>query len=234
MTTTAARAEAASVEGFKPWTRPEMAARLARDIPEGWCVNLGIGIPLLVSNFVKGREVIFQSENGIIGMGGLQKPDELEPWLVNAGKQNVNLVTGASIVHHADSFAIIRSGRIDVTVLGAYEVASTGDFANWKVKGAKGGGIGGAMDLAACAKNVFIIMEHATRNGSPRLLDACTIPVTARGAATLVVTNLGLFKPAGDAFELLEIAPGVSVEEIKAATGAPVKVPADLKPVRLV
>jgi 3-oxoacid CoA-transferase B subunit len=218
----------------KGLSRQQMADRLAREFKDGWIVNLGVGMPTLCSNTDIGdRDILYHSENGVIGYGPLAEPGHEDVHLINAGGQNVTLRPGAAIVHHADSFAIIRSGRIDVTVLGAYEVASTGDFANWKVKGAKGGGIGGAMDLAASAKNVFIIMEHATRDGSPRLLDACTIPVTARGAATLVVTNLGLFKPAGDAFDLLEIAPGVSVDDIKAATGAPVKVPADLKPVRL-
>ncbi len=216
-------------------SRQQMADRLALEFRDGWIVNLGVGMPTLCSNTDIGdRDIIYHSENGVIGYGPLAEPGHEDVHLVNAGGQNVTIKPGAAIVHHADSFAIIRSGRIDVTVLGAYEVARTGDFANWKVKGAKGGGIGGAMDLAACAKNVFVIMEHATRDGTPRLLNECTIPVTARGAATLVVTNLGLFKPTGEAFELLEIAPGVSVEEIKAATAAPVKVPAELKPVRMV
>ena len=152
--------------------------------------------------------------------------------LVNAGGQNVSLNPGAAIVHHADSFGIIRSGRIDVTVLGIYEVACNGDFANWKVAGANGGGIGGAMDLAACAKQVFVILEHTTRDGSPRLLRECALPVTARGVVTLVATNLGLFKPMGDRFLLREIAPGVTVEQVRAATGAPVEVPDDLKVIR--
>jgi len=209
----------------KGLSRQQMADRLAREFRDGWIVNLGVGMPTLCSNTDIGdRDILYHSENGVIGYGPLAEPGHEDVHLINAGGQNVTLRPGAAIVHHADSFAIIRSGRIDVTVLGAYEVACSGDFANWKVKGAKGGGIGGAMDLAACAKNVFIIMEHATRDGTPRLLDACTIPVTARGAATLVITNLGLFRPEGAAFRLLEIAPGVTVEQVRAQTGAPVTV----------
>jgi 3-oxoacid CoA-transferase B subunit len=139
--------------------------------------------------------------------------------LVNAGGQNVTLKPGAAVVHHADSFGVIRGGHIDATVMGAYQVAMTGDFANWKLKGQKGGGIGGAMDLAACAKRVFIILEHVTRDGSPRLVSACDLPVTARGVVTLVATNWGLFEPTGSGFRLLEIAPGMTVEQIGAATG---------------
>ena len=203
-------------------SRQQMADRLALEFQDGWIVNLGVGMPTLCSNTDIGeRQVIYHSENGVIGYGPLAEPGHEDPHLINAGGQNVTLRPGAAIVHHADSFAIIRSGRIDVTVLGAYEVACNGDFANWKVKGAKGGGIGGAMDLAACAKNVFVVLEHNTRDGAPRLLRECTLPVTARGVATLIVTNLGLFRPKGEAFEMLEIAPGYSVEEVRAATGCP-------------
>src|SRR5215204_3826358 len=179
-------------DGVKGLTRQQMCDRLAMEFDDGWIVNLGIGIPTLCSNFDFGdNDIIFHAENGVIGYGPLTGAGKEDLHLVNAGGQHVTLNPGAAIVHHADSFAIIRSGRIDVTVLGAYEVAKNGDFANWKVKGAKGGGIGGAMDLAACAKNVFLIMEHATRDGTARLLDACTIPVTARGVVTLVSTNFG-------------------------------------------
>jgi 3-oxoacid CoA-transferase B subunit len=215
-------------------SRQQMADRLALEFQDGWIVNLGVGMPTLCSNTDIGdREIIYHSENGVIGYGPLAAPGEEDVHLVNAGGQNVTLRPGAAIVHHADSFAIIRSGRIDVTVLGAYEVACTGDFANWKVKGAKGGGIGGAMDLAACAKHVFVIMEHTTRDGGVRLVERCTIPATARGVVTLLVTNLGLFRPTGEAFELLEIAQGVSVEDVRAQTGCPVRLSAELRPVRL-
>jgi 3-oxoacid CoA-transferase B subunit len=204
------------------WDRQQMADRLAREFQDGWIVNLGVGIPTLCSNTDIGElDVIYHAENGVIGYGPVLPPGEEDLHLVNAGGQNVSLKPGAAIIHHADSFAVIRSGRIDVTVMGAYEVAANGDFANWKVGGAKGGGIGGAMDLAACAKRVFIILEHTTRKGEPRLLRACALPVTARGVVTLVATNLGLFAPSGEGFAVRELAPGVSFEVAQQATGAP-------------
>src|SRR3954451_463205 len=155
----------------KALTRQQMCDRLAMEFEDGWIVNLGIGIPTLCSNFDFGdKGIIFHAENGVIGYGPLTGAGNEDLHLVNAGGQHVTLNPGAAIVHHADSFAIIRSGRIDVTVMGAYEVSGGGDFANWKVGTAKGGGIGGAMDLAACAKRVFIILEHSTRRGEPRLV----------------------------------------------------------------
>jgi 3-oxoacid CoA-transferase B subunit len=204
----------------KGWTRQQIADRLAREFQDGWIVNLGVGMPTLCSNTDLGeRLIIYHSENGVIGYGPIAPPGEEDLHLVNAGGQNVTLRPGAAIVHHADSFSIIRSGRIDATVMGAYEVACNGDFANWKMAGAKGGGIGGAMDLAACAKRVFVILEHTTRDGKPRLGRRCSLPVTARGVVTLVATNLGLFAPAGDEFVAREIASGISLEEVRAATG---------------
>jgi 3-oxoacid CoA-transferase B subunit len=205
----------------KGWDRQQMADRLAREFQEGWIVNLGVGIPTLCSNTDIGdRAITYHAENGVIGYGPVLPPGQEDLHLVNAGGQNVSLNPGAAIIHHADSFAIIRSGRIDVTVMGAYEVSAGGDFANWKVGGAKGGGIGGAMDLAACAKRVFIILEHTTRKGEPRLVRHCALPVTARGVVTLVATNLGLFAPAGEGFTAIELAPGVTFEAAQAATGA--------------
>jgi 3-oxoacid CoA-transferase B subunit len=205
------------------WDRQQMADRLAREFQDGWIVNLGVGIPTLCSNTDIGdRAVIYHAENGVIGYGPVLPPGEEDLHLVNAGGQNVSLKPGAAIVQHADSFGIIRSGRIDVTVMGAYEVSAGGDFANWKVGGAKGGGIGGAMDLAACAKRVFIILEHTTRKGEPRLVRQCSLPVTARGVVTLVATNnYGLFAPAGEGFAVRELAPGISLDAVRAATGAP-------------
>jgi len=214
--------------------RQQIADRLAQAFEDDWIVNLGVGMPTLCSNTPIGdRGIIYHAENGVIGYGGVLPEGEEDLHLVNAGGQHVSLNPGAAIVNHADSFAIIRSGRIDVTVLGIYEVAANGDFANWKVAGAKGGGIGGAMDLAACAKRVFVILEHTTRDGKPRLLRHCALPVTARGVVTLVATNLGLFEPAGEAFRLREIAPGVTVDQIRALTGAEVIVPADLKVIQV-
>jgi 3-oxoacid CoA-transferase B subunit len=201
-------------------TRQQMADRLAREFQDGWIVNLGVGIPTLCSNTDIGdRAITYHAENGVIGYGPAAAPGAEDPDLVNAGGQHVTLRPGAAIIHHADSFAIIRSGRIDATVMGAYQVSMNGDFANWKLKGQKGGGIGGAMDLAACAKRVFIILEHVTRDGSPRLVAACDLPVTARGVVTLVATNYGLFEPTGQGFLLREIAPGLTVEAVRAATG---------------
>jgi 3-oxoacid CoA-transferase B subunit len=210
----------------KGLNRQQMCDRLAMEFQDGWVVNLGIGIPTLCSNFDFGdREIIFHAENGVIGYGDLH--------LVNAGGQHVSLNPGAAIVHHADSFGLIRSGRIDVTVLGAYEVAANGDFANWKMAGQKGGGIGGAMDLAACARHVFVAMEQTTRRGQPRLVERCAIPVTAKGVVNLVVTNYGLFEITPDGMALKETAPGITVEEVKATAGCNLLVPREVPPVRL-
>ena len=205
---------------MKGLTRQQMADRVAREFQDGWIVNLGVGIPTMCSNTDIGdRDITYHSENGVIGYGGVAAEGEEDLNLVNAGGQNVTLKPGAAVVHHADSFGVIRGGRIDATVMGAYQVSMTGDFANWKLKGQKGGGIGGAMDLAACAKRVFIILEHVTRDGGSRLVTACDLPVTARGVVTLVATNYGLFEPAGTGFRLREIAPGLTVDEIRTATG---------------
>jgi 3-oxoacid CoA-transferase B subunit len=206
-----------------PWTRPQMAERLAREFQDGWIVNLGVGMPTLIADVPFGdREITFHSENGVIGYGPVAAPGSEDLNLVNASGQNVTLLPGAAIVHHADSFALIRGGRMDVTVMGAYEAAANGDFANWKVKGAKGGGIGGAMDLAASAKRVFLMLEHRTRDGTPRLMARCSLPITARGVVTLVATDLGLFAPTGDGFAVRDLAPGVTLEEVRAATACPV------------
>jgi 3-oxoacid CoA-transferase B subunit len=208
------------MSGTKGLTRQQMADRVAWEFQDGWIVNLGVGIPTMCSNtHIGDRDITYHSENGVIGYGGVAAEGEEDLNLVNAGGQNVTLKPGAAVVHHADSFGVIRGGHIDATVMGAYQVAMTGDFANWKLKGQKGGGIGGAMDLAACAQRVFIILEHVTRDGSPRLVTACDLPVTARGVVTLVATNYGLFEPTGAGFRLREIAPGLTVDEIRAATG---------------
>lgn len=208
------------MSGTRGLTRQQMADRVARAFQDGWIVNLGVGIPTMCSNTDIGdRDITYHSENGVIGYGGVAPAGQEDLNLVNAGGQNVTLKPGAAVVHHADSFGVIRGGHIDATVMGAYQVAMNGDFANWKLKGQKGGGIGGAMDLAACAKRVFIILEHVTRAGDPRLVEACDLPVTARGVVTLVATNYGLFEPAGTGFRLREIAPGLSVDEIRAVTG---------------
>jgi len=222
-------------ERAKGLTRQQMCDRLAMEFGDGWIVNLGIGIPTLCSNFDFGdKQIIFHSENGVIGYGPLAAPGKEDLHLVNAGGQHVTLQPGAAIVHHADSFALIRSGRIDVTVLGAYEVAENGDFANWKMAGQQGGGIGGAMDLASCAKHVFVAMEHQTRDGKPRLVERCAIPATARGVVNLVATNFGLFEITPEGMALREIARGVTVEEVRATTGCNLIIPNEVPPVRQV
>ncbi len=204
-------------------TRDLMAARIAAEFGDGWVVNLGVGMPTRCSDFVpEGRDVIFHAENGVIGYGRNASIEEAGRYVVNGGAQPVLLEPIASIVHHADAFAIIRRGLLDVAVLGAYEAAVNGDFANWRIAGRKGGGIGGAMDLAVGAKQVFLLMEHTTRDGRPRLLERCALPLTAAGVVTLVMTDLGLFEPAGDSFRLREIAPGFTVDEVRQLSGAPI------------
>jgi len=215
-------------------TRQAMCDRLAMEFQDGWIVNLGVGMPTLCSNYVDpNKDIIFHSENGVIGYGPLAPEGQENPHLVNAGGQNVTARAGMAIVHHADSFALIRGGMIDVTVLGAYEVAENGDFANWRIPVRKGGGIGGAMDLAACAKRVFIAMEHTTRDGKPKLLHRCNLPITAPGATKLLATDLGLFEIGPEGFILREHAPGWNPDEIQELTEAKIVVPNDLKEFRL-
>ncbi len=213
--------------------RQAMCDRLAMEFQDEWIVNLGVGMPTLCSNYVDpSKDLVFHSENGVIGYGPLAPAGEEDRHLVNAGGQNVTAVPGMAIVHHADSFALIRKGMVDVTVMGAYEVAENGDFANWRIPARKGGGIGGAMDLAACAKQVFIAMEHCTREGEPRMLKRCTLPITAPGVVTLVATDLGLFSVTPQGLELREHAPGWSPEEIQELTEATLIIPNDLREFR--
>ena len=222
------------MSGSRGLNRQQMADLAAQQFQNGWVVNLGVGIPTMCSNTDIGdTDIVYHSENGIVGYGPVAEAGSEDLNLVNAGGQNVTLKPGAAVVHHADSFGIIRGGHIDVTVMGAYQVSHGGDFANWKLKGQKGGGIGGAMDLAACAKRVFIILEHTTRDGSSRLMTSCDLPVTARGVVKLVVTNYGLFEPAGTGFLMRQIAPGLTVDRVRAATGAPLSVVDNLPVVRL-
>lgn len=213
--------------------RQAMCDRLAMEFQDEWIVNLGVGMPTLCSNYVDpDKSLVFHSENGVIGYGPLAPAGQEDKHLVNAGGQNVTAVPGMAIVHHADSFALIRKGMVDVTVMGAYEVAENGDFANWRIPTRKGGGIGGAMDLAACAKRVFIAMEHCTRDGQPRMLRRCALPITAPGAVTLVATDLGLFRVTPQGFELREPAPGWTPAEIQSLTAATLIIPEDLQEFR--
>ena len=215
-------------------SRQQMCDRLAMEFQDEWIVNLGVGMPTLCSNYVDpAKDIIFHSENGVIGFGPLAPEGQEDRHLVNASSQHVTVRPGMAIVHHADSFGLIRSGMVDVTVMGAYEVAENGDFANWRIPNRKGGGIGGAMDLAACAKRVFIAMEHVTREGEPRLLERCKLPITAPGVVTLVATDLGLFEVTPQGFQLRENAPDWSAEEIQAQTASKLIVADDLRDLRM-
>jgi 3-oxoadipate CoA-transferase beta subunit len=208
----------------KPMARREMAKRLADDIPEGWYVNLGIGAPLQVADYVpQEREVVFQSENGVLGMGPAPEPDKINRWLINAGKQYITLRTGGSYMHHADSFALIRGGHLDLCVLGAFQVAANGDFANWSKSKTDMPSVGGAMDLAVGAKSVWLLMDHTTKDGESKLMRRCSYPLTAVGAAKRVYTNLAILDVTGDAFAVREIVPGLTFEALQDVTDAPLK-----------
>jgi 3-oxoadipate CoA-transferase beta subunit len=207
---------------WQPLSRGQMAARVARDIPEGWYVNLGIGIPTLIADQVPGdREVIFQSENGILGMGPAPGPEHVDPWLINAGKQHVTLQRGGAYFHHADSFAIIRGGHLDLCVLGAFEVAENGDIANWATSEADTApAVGGAMDLAAGVRRLWVVMEHVTKEGKPRLVKRCSYPLTALKAVHRIYTNLAVIDVTADGFRVRETVPGLSFESLQNMTEA--------------
>ena len=218
----------------KSLSRQERCNRLAMEFQDGWVVNLGAGMPTLCSNYDFGdTSIIFQSENGVIGYGPLAPEGEEDLHLVNASGQYVTLNPGAAIIHQVDSFSLIRGGYIDLVVLGAYEVAENGDFANWKTPGRKGGGIGGAMDLAVGAKRVFIALEHTTRDGQPRLLKRCNLPLTAPGVVSKVATNLGFFEITPDGFVLKEIAPGYTPEDVQEQTEAKLIIDPNLKEIEV-
>ena len=210
-----------------PRGRVDMAARVAADIPAGWYVNLGIGIPTLVADHVpREREVILHSENGILGMGPAPAAEDADPWLINAGKQMVTLHPGGSIVHQADSFAIIRGGHLDLCVLGAFEVAENGDIANWaRSDNDFAPAVGGAMDLAAGAKRLWAVMEHTTKSGEPRLVQRCSYPLTALGAVSRVYTNLAVLDVTERGFVVVDMVPGLDFAGLQARTGATLHLP---------
>jgi 3-oxoadipate CoA-transferase, beta subunit len=215
----------AETVNWQPLERDALAARLADDIPEGWSVNLGIGIPTLVGNYVPSeREVVFHSENGILGMGPAPPADQVNRWLINASSQYVTLRSGASYMSHSDSFALVRGGHLDLCVLGAFQVAENGDLANWaRSEDDNAPAIGGAMDLAAGAKRIWVVMEHNTRSGEPRLLKRCTYPLTAAGCVKRIYTELAVIDVTDLGFVVADMVPGLSFDELQARTDAPLQ-----------
>ncbi len=208
---------------WQPLGRDDLAKRVAQDIPEGWSVNLGIGIPTLVGNYVPPeREVVFHSENGILGMGPAPPSDQVNPWLVNASRQHVTLRPGGSYMSHSDSFALVRGGHLDLCVLGAFQVAENGDLANWaRSDDDNAPAIGGAMDLAAGARRIWIVMEHNTRSGEPRLLRRCTYPLTAKACVVRVYTDLAVIDVTPQGFAVIDMVPGMTIAALQERTEAP-------------
>jgi 3-oxoadipate CoA-transferase, beta subunit len=208
--------------GFRPLSRTGMAARVAQDIPPGWYVNLGIGIPTLVADHVPAdREVVLHSENGILGMGPAPEPHKENPWLINASTQRVSVRAGGSYVHHADSFAMVRGGHLDLCVLGGFQVAENGDLANWARSATETGRqIGGAMDLAVGAKRVWVVMEHTTKDAQPRFLRRCSYPLTAARCVSRVYTDLAVLDVTPQGFSVVDMVPGLSFGELQARTEA--------------
>jgi len=213
----------------KGCSKRDIAARAAREIEDGMYVNMGIGVPNLIPEFLRGRDVVIHSENGLLGMGPLVKPGDEDPDLVNAAKQAVEVMPGGSFCSQSDSFVMIRGGHLDMTFLGAFQVSEGGDIANWRVPGGRVPGVGGAMDLVCGTKRVMVTMTHCARDGSPKIVTECTYPLTGKGCVDMIFTDLAVIKVTAEGLLLKEVAPGFTAEEVQAVTGPRLIVADDLK-----